>query len=120
LPTFDLEAKATRPPESNTQYERQMTRFAVVLESKGKKAQLEGRAPSKHPKQLSTPKLKQEVATTNMDLNNRGGSKRNHPQQAPQKTPTSSPNQHQPPLKSNHHHHKTPPPYATNNISYFS
>jgi hypothetical protein len=36
---------------------------------KKKKVQLEGQTPSKHPK------LKQELATTNMDPNNRGGSK---------------------------------------------
>jgi len=59
-------------------------------------SQLEGHAPSKHPKHLNNPKLKQELAT-NMDLNNRGGLRKKSPTTTTTKTPTSSPKQHQPP-----------------------
>jgi len=46
---------------------------------KGKKAQLEGHVPSKHPKHLNNPKFKQEIVTTNVDPNNRGGLQKKSP-----------------------------------------
>jgi len=57
---------------------------------KGKKTQLEGHAPSNHPKHLSNPKLKQKVATTDMDTNSKDGLQKESPTTAT-KTLTSSP-----------------------------
>jgi len=43
---------------------------ANINQIKKEMAQLEGHTPSKHPKYLNNPKLKQELAMTNMDPNN--------------------------------------------------
>jgi len=71
----------------------------------------------KHPKHHNHPKLKQEVATMDMDPNNKGGLQNESPTTTTTKAPTSSPKntnpkQYQPPLLLNlhHHHTSTPPP----------
>jgi len=105
--------------DANFRSRSKSNRLTRIQHSKSKIAEKEQMLSSKdthrqkHPKHLSHPKLKQEVATPNMDPDNRGGLQKESPTTTTNKTPTFSPKQHQPPLLLNPHHQHTtttPPP----------
>jgi hypothetical protein len=103
------------------------------INQKGKNAQFEEHTPSKHPKHLNNPKLKQKLATTKVDSNNRGDLQKISPTttESPPRphintttisphitTETPSPPLHHhraspPPLQHHHHHHTTSRPART-------
>ncbi|KEH27972.1 hypothetical protein MTR_5g055035 [Medicago truncatula] len=108
---MQLDANSRSRSKSNrpTRIQHTKSKIVVVQTSIKKKQMLNSKDthPQKHPKHLGHPKLKEEVATTNKDPNNRGGFQKESPTTTATKAPTSSPKQHQPPLFLKTHHHHT-------------